>query len=154
MKSKILLPAVCALTALVPLTSSAVPSSPAPAVASPFALAGIWDVAGEPDSSSGVPPFTNITSFSVDGTMVNLDTSEGTGLGRCSRSGPGTFDIGFLGYLDLGFPAVYEVSSTVQVDSPDTFHGPFLTTVTDLDGNFLFEYEGMVHGSRRSFGGF
>ncbi len=146
MLSKNRLSGLLAVCAALPLTAAMM----GPAAAPPNRLAGSWEVVGTPDPVSGIPPFLNFTTFDGDGSIVNIDPSVGTGVGRSARSGPMSYDTTFFGFLDAGGPATYKVTSTLTLAGPDAFSGPFLTEVFDLNGEFLFSYTGAVSGMRQT----
>lgn len=150
MLTKALLPGLLALSAAIPLSTAVTTTSNSPEPSATSRLAGVWEIAGVPDPVFGIPPFANVTTIGRDGSIVNVDPELGSSVGESFRSGPRTYTAGFFGYLDVGVPATYEVSSTLTLSSLDAFSGPFRTRVFDLAGNFLFEYEGNVSGKRLS----
>jgi hypothetical protein len=145
---KTLLSGMLALAASAPLW---IPSPPNPARAGAVPhLEGVWEIVGVPDASSGIDPFFNVVTIEAGGAMINADPEVGVGVGQAHISGPKTYTAGFFGFIDVGVEATFEVQSTLDLAGPDAFTGPFRTLVSDLAGNLLFEYEGVVHGTRRS----
>jgi len=105
------------------------------------------------DSCTGmgvpVPPsFTNLTSITSGGTVINVVPGLGTQLGEVYRLGPNQFAAGFFGYLPTPFGLLnLEVQSTVDY-ATDT--GIFLTLLTAPDGSPICEYGGSLSATRLS----
>lgn len=122
-----------------------------PAIAGPGNgnhLAGTWEVIGSPDPASGIPEFLNLSLISKEGTIINEDPAEGTSLGGWNFEGKNRYSIKFYGFI----PAAnlrHSVTSEVTLgNSGDTFSGPFRSDVFDMQGTFLFSFEGQVNATR------
>jgi hypothetical protein len=125
------------------------------AVAASFVpqLAGTWEITGTPDASECGPsnPFTNLSSISVGGALVNSDPVLGTSLGEVYRLGRKTYAVGFFGLISVGpgAPLRYEVQGTLKMINPGEAAGRFRTILPDPTGvNQDCIYEGTIQATR------
>jgi hypothetical protein len=123
-------------------------------------FAGLWVVEGHPDSESGIPDFVNLATitrsapgsgYAAKGQIVNLDPVEGAAVGGWERIDQHTYAVTFTGFLAAdGATLRIVVHATVALQADgDSFSGPFRTEVLDLEGNFVFSFEGTVSATRQ-----
>jgi hypothetical protein len=115
-------------------------------------FAGAWNVTIAFDD----PVLVGCTTPSLntkDGGIVaqGCDVSESPGYGQWRRIDNDQFAATFVG-VNFGAPGTgitgtYKVRATLVV-SGDTFSGPFLTEIFNLDGRLLFSVTGSVTGQR------
>jgi hypothetical protein len=113
-------------------------------------LTGLWEITGTPSLESGVPEFVNLALFGKDGELVNIDPSEGTGIGSWKRISNKTYSVRFFGFIPLGpeTKGRYEVNGTLHLDDDKiSLYGDFLTEVT-LEGMPVFDFDGTISGKR------
>jgi hypothetical protein len=132
-----------------------------PAFASPGDdFAGLWVVQGQPDSESGIPDFVNLATitrsapgsgYAAKGQIVNVDPVEGAAVGGWERLDKNTYAVTFTGFLVADAATLrIVVHATVELQAAgDSFSGPFRTEVLDLEGNFVFSFEGTVSATRQ-----
>jgi hypothetical protein len=121
-----------------------------------YALAASNDVSGSwvvnilPDPATGVPPFTNLSSFTKDGLVVSSNQVGLASIGVWEKASDHTFHASFQGYEENNGQLVrYLVRSTIEFsDNKEQFSGPFITDIFDLDGNPLFSISGTVSADR------
>ena len=65
-------------------------------------LTGLWEITGTPSTESGVPEFVNLALFGKDGELVNIDATEGAGIGTWKRISHKTYSARFFGFIPLG----------------------------------------------------
>ncbi len=113
-------------------------------------LVGMWEVVGTPEASSDVPPFFNIAQISRDGFLSNVDPSEGVGLGSWRRVSHNQYSVTFYGFIPMGpDTGRYTVNGLLNLGPhQDTFSGKFVTEITDIDGNYLFDFAGTISATR------
>lgn len=112
-------------------------------------LAGTWELQGLPEPTCGVQPFTNYTSITRDGKIINADPVVGTGVGEAYRLGHKNYAAGFFGFIDdNGTLLTYEVQGTLTLLDSSHFTGIFRATVFDPFGNPACTYEGTIEGFR------
>jgi hypothetical protein len=118
-----------------------------PAMARHNGLAGTWEVAGTPDPSSMVDPFVNLARISRDGSIVNVDPTEGAAVGEWRRVGPRTYTVTFYGFFPGNLR--FKVEGLVELShGGNRFSGPFVTELSDSSGNVVFSFGGEVDASR------
>lgn len=112
-------------------------------------LQGSWEVVGTPDPASMVDPFVNLSRMSADGGIINVDPNEGAAVGDWKYLGAGNYSVTFRGFLPGGSGLRFKVESVVQVSQGGgQFTGPFVTDVTDENGNAVFSFGGQVSATR------
>lgn len=113
-------------------------TAPAHAGGNVRGLAGTWEITGTPDPTPCGPqaPFTNLTSISRDGAIINVDPAVGVGVGKAYRMGWKQFAVGFFGYMQPapGLLLKYEVQGSAKLQNLGEFAGKFRTIVTDTAG--------------------
>jgi hypothetical protein len=120
-------------------------------------ISGLWDAVATPNPGGPVAnPILTYTTMGRDGTMVVVD-SAGPSAGAWQRVHGRTYVVSFRSFLELapGWFVRAKVESTVELSSDgQKFSGPFRTSVSDLDGNFMFDFEGTVEANRISISGY
>jgi hypothetical protein len=117
-------------------------------------LVGSWRGTASP---SGGPSFGILTTYGVDGTLVNsasIDLQPNNlstpGYGVWKRSDDGTYSVRFVFFtFDVsGNPSGSgEVKGQITVDD-DEFHGPFSLTIFNSSGTVVFTGSGTVEATR------
>jgi hypothetical protein len=135
------------------LGAAALPLAGAAAGPIPATATGVWEVTPQPEPNNCLPPgppMANLTTFSQDGTLINVDPLLGTAVGRVSKGPQQTFYSTFFGTTfvpDLGGILRYEVNGVSSIGSNDDFLGTFVTTLTFPNGDTC-TFEGVVTGQR------
>ncbi|MDX1557067.1 MAG: hypothetical protein R3212_13635 [Xanthomonadales bacterium] len=118
------------------------------AAAGTHKIAGIWEFAGEPDGTCGAPPFVNYTTISNDGTMINLDPTEGTSAGRIHWVPGGGYVARFFGYIANTGGLQFEVVGSLSLADQDTLMGSYTVDLSAPDGTLLCAWGGNITGTR------
>lgn len=116
-------------------------------------MAGTWETFGTPDPGQCGPTasFTNLTTITRDGTVVNVDPEVGTAVGNTYRIKKNRFAAGFFGFISPapGITLKYEVQATAKLLNHGEFTGKFRTTIVDMAGVIPdCTYEGVISGHR------
>jgi hypothetical protein len=141
----LILPAVLAVL----MTTASTTAAPQGHGNGTHSLAGSWMVEGTPEEGSGVPPFVNLTSVSVDGRIINVDPFLGTGVGEWVRTGNRRFAGTFMHFAVQG--AVVngiKVRARVELLNNRSARGTFTTEVFDPNGNLVTSFGGTVRFTR------
>jgi hypothetical protein len=118
------------------------------AAASLQKIAGIWEFAGEPDASCEAPPFVNLTTISNDGTMINLDPTEGASAGRVRLMPNGSYTAHFLGYIANTGGLKFEVVGSLSLVDRDALAGTYVVDLSDPGGALICSWGGTITGTR------
>jgi hypothetical protein len=113
-------------------------------------LEGSWIVNVTPSGPDAPPPFVNLGAFTRDGSVVGVDSFGGGSVGEWTRIGHAQFGVTFVGlFSENGQFFRFKVRSNITLNQKaNEFTGPFLTEVTDSEGNLLFSFQGTVQASR------
>lgn len=113
------------------------------------AIAGTWEISGNPEPTCGVGPFVNLASISKDGVLVNVDPVVGTGVGEVHRLGGKEFGVGFFGFINDGITILrYEVKGRLTLIDAGQAAGTFTATISDPFGTPLCAYDGTLAATR------
>jgi hypothetical protein len=113
------------------------------------AIAGTWEISGNPEPTCGVGPFINLASISKDGVLINVDPVVGTGVGEVQRLGGKEFAVGFFGFLNSGMAILrYEVKGRLTLIDASQAAGTFTATITDPLGAPICVYGGTLAATR------
>ena len=113
------------------------------------ALAGTWEISGNPEPTCGVGPFVNLASISGDGTLINVDPVVGTGVGEVHRLGGKAFGVGFFGFINNGTAILrYEVKGKLMLINAGEATGTFTATISDPQGAPICAYDGTLAATR------
>lgn len=116
-------------------------------------IAGTWEIVGTPDAGGCGPstPFTNVTTVTRDGTIINVDPALGATVGQAYKLGEKMYAIGFFGFISPapGITLRLEVQSTLTPVNSGVAAGRFRSIVTDPNGMIPdCVYEGTISGTR------
>jgi hypothetical protein len=113
-------------------------------------VAGSWIVNGTPDPQSGIPQFVNFSTMTKDGSIINIDPLDGTGVGEWKKSGDHKYSVTFRGFTVIdGQSMHYRVRGEIQLGKGgNQFDGEFVTDIFDPDGNIVFSVPGTIHAER------
>lgn len=111
--------------------------------------AGVWEVHITPDGAPG-PVATNIVHFDQDGTLTNIDSHFGTGLGTWERAPGGGYTSNFTHLFDAnGVPGMVVVEGSGRFgEDKDTATGEFLTTIY-VGGIQVDQFAGTIESFRK-----
>ena len=113
------------------------------------AVAGTWEISGDPEPTCGAGPFVNIASITKGGNVINVDPVVGTALGEVYRIGGKEFGVGFFGFINNGMAILrYEVKGTLTLIDQDQGVGAFTTTLFDPSGAPICAYGGTLAANR------
>jgi hypothetical protein len=113
------------------------------------AIAGTWEISGNPEPTCGVGPFVNLASITKGGTLINVDPVLGTGVGEVHRLGGKEFGVGFFGFINDGMAILrYEVKGKLTLIDASQAAGTFTATLFDPTGAPFCAYDGTLAATR------
>ena len=151
MKSKIAL-VVVTLVALIVAGAALVYAQPRLMAADrdPHSLVGSLTISVIPAPGAPIPPFVNYVAYTKDGLTICSRENGQAGVGTWIRTGGNQFAATFTG-IDVsdGQTIQYKVRTAVELGQDgETWTAPFITEISDLDGNPLFTITGTSQGTR------
>lgn len=136
--------AVCTLCVFIAATGSVF------AAAGTHKIAGTWELAGQPDENDcpvPPPPFVNFSTISSDGTMINLDPTEGTSAGRVRFVPGGGYTAHFFGYIGTT-GLQFEVLGWLSLEDSDSLAGTYTVYLSAPDGSPICNWDGTITATR------
>jgi len=113
-------------------------------------ITGTWTITVIPSADTGAPPFTNFSSMTKDGLVINSDDVGLASLGVWEKVSGHTYRTTFQGFFEQeGQKMRYQVRGTLELSADgEHFSGPFTNDIYDLDNNLLFSIGGTVEADR------
>ena len=113
-------------------------------------ITGTWTIKVIPSADTGAPPFTNFSSMTKDGLVINSDDVGLASLGVWEKVADHTYRTTFQGFFEQeDMKMRYQVRGTVELSADgEHFSGPFTNDIYDLDNNLLFSIGGNVDAER------
>lgn len=118
------------------------------AIADQKSMVGSWVVEVSPN---GPPDFTNLVTFTVDGSIINSDPDIGTGHGAWIQTGVRTFATTFSHLVPPDMISVRSSALTVD-QGGDEATGPFETFLVIPDGTEIPLFDGTAELTRITVG--